>query len=131
MPKTLERPVEETAEEITPTLSTADEQAISFLRDRAFDYLLDMGRPARTFDIARAVGEELGLSVADETSGQGLGGLVRVALDTDSRFVPVERMWDLAARRGGQDVDRRKPVERAVVDTIHLAGRPVLPEEAA
>jgi hypothetical protein len=106
------------------------ERAIRTLRDAAFEALLASSEAQRTTDLARAVAERCGLAT-DETSLGTVAPLVRMVLDSDSAFVHTARQWDLAAREGQGQMDRRRPVERTIEELIQLIGKPVAAHEVA
>lgn len=85
--------------------------ALRFVADRAVQYLLQIGEPAKTGQITGFVSEEYPVS----------GKVVRDALTLDTRFVQRERRWDLAAR----DVDARRPMERTIEEFLDGLGRPL------
>ena len=90
--------------------------------------LLASEAPLRTADLGRRIAERLGLALDEEGLG-ALAALVRLILDSDPTFSHSNRQWDLAIRAGRLEVDRRRPVERAMEDFIHQLGRPAGPEE--
>jgi hypothetical protein len=106
------------------------ERAIRTLRDAAFETLLAAGEAQRTTDLARAVAERCGLATDENTVGI-VAPLVRMVLDSDPAFVHTARQWDLAAREGQGQVDRRRPVERTIEDLIQQIGKPVAAHEVA
>src|SRR5205807_1301867 len=99
-------------------------RAIRTVRDAAFEVLLASPESQRTTDLARAVAERCGLST-DENSLGTVAPLVRLVLDSDAAFVHTARQWDLAAREGQGQADRRRPVERTIEELIQLIGKPV------
>jgi hypothetical protein len=115
----------------TGQLSARDE-AISYLKGLVLDVLLDSPEPLKTVEVARAVMERCGMSAEehDPTTGN-FAGLIRLVLDSDPAFLHENRQWDLAARRPRPDADRRRPVERAIEDTLQWIGKPVTPAELA
>src|SRR5687767_11424220 len=106
------------------------ERAIRTVRDAAFAALLAADAPQRTTDLARAVAERCGLGT-DETSLGMIAPLVRLVLDRDPAFVHTARQWDLSAREGGSEADRKRPVERTIEELIQTVGQPVAAHEVA
>ena len=105
-------------------------RALDTLRTATLDTILQSEEPLRTVDIARSVAGHLGLTLSEEELG-GLASVVRMVLDSDPLFSQSNRQWDLALRMGRAEGDRRKPVERAVIDFIDLIGHPADVEAAA
>lgn len=105
-------------------------RALDTLRTATLDIILQSSEPLRTVDIARSVAGRLGLDLTEEEMG-GLASVVRMVLDSDPMFSQANRQWDLALRMGRAEGDRRKPVERAVVDFIELIGHPAEVSAAA
>jgi hypothetical protein len=115
----------------TGQLSARDE-AISYLKGLVLDVLLESPEPLKTVEVARAVMERCGLSAEEHDPAAGnFAGLIRLVLDSDPAFLHENRQWDLAARQPRADADRRRPVERAIEDTLQWIGKPVTPEELA
>jgi hypothetical protein len=114
----------------TPGADARRERAIRNLRDAAFAALLEAGEPQRTTDLARAVAERCGLPT-DETAVGAIAPLLRMVLDSDPGFQHTARLWDLAAREGHGEVDRRRPVERTIEELIQQIGKPVAAHEVA
>jgi hypothetical protein len=100
------------------------ERAIRMVRDAAFASLLTADAPQRTTDLARAVAERCGLAT-DENSLGAVAPLVRMVLDSDPAFTHTARQWDLSAREGRGEADRKRPVERTIEELIQTAGQPV------
>jgi hypothetical protein len=90
------------------------EAALRYVADRAIQYLLQVGEPAKTGQITGFVSEETPIS----------GKVVRDALTLDPRFVQRERRWDLMAR----DIDTHHPLERTIADFLLSVGRPLFIE---
>src|SRR3989442_13272538 len=93
------------------------ERAIRIVRDAAYAALLAAGAAQRTTDLARAVAERCGLAV-DESGVSLVAPLVRMVLDRDPAFAHTARQWNLAAREGKGQVDRRRPIERTIEELI-------------
>jgi hypothetical protein len=112
---------------MTPPQMSPEEQlrsrALDAIRSQALEAILEADEPLRTVDVAREVSERLGLDLNEEEMG-GLASLARMVLDSDPLFSQANRQWDLALRMGRAEGDRRKPVERAMVDFIDLLGHP-------
>ncbi len=106
------------------------DRAVRTLREAAFEALLAADAPQRTADLARSVAERCGLPT-DESSLGGVAPLVRMILDSDPAFAHTARQWDLTAREARADVDRRRPVERAIEELIQRVGKPVAAHEIA
>jgi hypothetical protein len=106
------------------------ERAIRNVRDAAFAVLLAADSPQRTTDLARSVAERCGLATDEATLG-AVAPLVRMVLDSDHTFVHTARLWDLSAREGNGETDRRRPVERAIEELIQNVGMPVAAHEVA
>jgi hypothetical protein len=106
------------------------ERAIRTVRDAAFAALLAADAPQRTTDLARNVAERCGLGT-DENSLGAVAPLVRMVLDRDPAFVHTARQWDLAAREGRGEADRKRPVERTIEELIQTVGQPVAAHEVA
>ncbi|HEU4751641.1 MAG TPA: hypothetical protein VFU47_00955, partial [Armatimonadota bacterium] len=105
-------------------------RALDVLRTATLEAILASDEPLRTVDAARQVADELGLELNEEEMG-GLATVVRMVLDSDPMFSQANRQWDLALRMGRAEGDRRKPVERALVDFIDLLGHPTEPAPVA
>jgi hypothetical protein len=106
------------------------ERAIRTVRDAAFEALLTADTPQRTTDLARAVAERCGLAT-DENSLGLVAPLVRMVLDRDPAFAHTARQWNLAAREGRTEADRKRPVERTIEELIQSVGHPVAAHEVA
>lgn len=106
------------------------ERAIRTVRDAAFAALLAADAPQRTTDLARAVAEQCGLAT-DENSLGAVAPLVRMVLDRDPAFTHTARQWDLSAREGRSEADRKRPVERTIEELIQTVGQPVAAHEVA
>jgi len=106
------------------------ERAIRIVRDAAYAALLAAGAAQRTTDLARAVAERCGLA-ADESGVSLVAPLVRMVLDRDPAFAHTARQWNLAAREGKGQVDRRRPIERTIEELIQQIGQPVAAHEVA
>lgn len=98
-------------------------RALDAIRGEALLTILESDEPLRTADIARSVAERLDLELTEEETG-GLAQIVRMVLDSDPLFSQANRQWDLALRMGRAEGDRRKPVERALMDFLDLIGHP-------
>lgn len=98
-------------------------RALDAIRGEALLTILESDEPLRTADIARSVAERLDLELTEEETG-GLAQIVRMVLDSDPLFSQANRQWDLALRMGRAEGDRRKPVERALMDFFDLIGHP-------
>jgi len=90
------------------------ETALRYVADRAVQYLLQVGEPAKTGQVTGFVAEEQPISAK----------VVRDALTLDTRFLQRDRRWDLAAR----DIDPQRPVERIIDDFLRAVGRPLTVE---
>lgn len=88
--------------------------ALRYLADRAVEYLLQVGEPAKTGQITGFVSEDQPVSAK----------VVRDALTLDPRFMQRDRRWDLAAR----DVNPQHPLERTISDFLAAVGRPLTVE---
>jgi hypothetical protein len=106
------------------------ERAIRTLRDAAFEVLLAALEPQRTTDLARAVAERCGLATDEQSVGL-VAPLVRMVLDSDPAFAHTARQWNLAAREGQGQADRRRPVERTIEELIQAIGKPSAAHEVA
>jgi hypothetical protein len=105
-------------------------RALDLLKSITLEIILESDEPIRTVDAARAVADRLDLTLNEEEIG-GLASVVRMVLDSDPMFSQANRQWDLALRMGRAEGDRRKPVERALVDFIDLLGHPTEPAPVA
>ncbi len=105
-------------------------RALDAVRGEALLTILESDEPLRTADVARSVAERLDLELGEEELG-GLAQIVRMVLDSDPLFSQANRQWDLALRMGRAEGDRRKPVERALMDFIDLVGHPTYPHPIA
>ncbi len=54
-----------------------------------------------------------------------------MVLDRDPAFAHTARQWNLAAREGKGQVDRRRPIERTIEELIQQIGQPVAAHEVA
>ncbi len=82
--------------------------ALVYLSDRAYDALVGREEPAKTGEILREVGME------DMTLR-----MIRHALVSSSRFVPIDRRWSLGSRYE----DKQQTFERIVEDVLAGCGR--------
>lgn len=90
------------------------ETALRYVADRAVQYLLQVGEPAKTGQVTGYVAEDQPVSAK----------VIRDALTLDPRFIQRDRRWDLAAR----DIDPQRPVERIIDDFLRAMGRPLTVE---
>jgi hypothetical protein len=88
--------------------------ALRYVADRAVQYLLQVGEPAKTGQVTGFVAEDQPVSAK----------VVRDALTLDGRFIQRDRRWDLAAR----EIDPQRPVERTIDDFLRAVGRPLTVE---
>src|SRR5207248_5732203 len=104
---------------------TIRDRAFTYLRDLAFEALLTAPEPLKTVDVARAILDRNDLKIGPGEEAVGnFAALVRMALDADPAFLHTQRQWELVARQPHPEADRRRPVERAIEDTLEMIGRP-------
>jgi len=129
---TLQPTVELDVDEAPSGEVTIRDRAFKYLRDLAFEALLTASEPLKTVDVARVILESNDLNVGTSEDAVGsFAALVRMVLDGDRAFLHTQRQWDLLARQPRTDADRRRPVERAIEDTLEMIGHPARPEVVA